>query len=147
MTNMMNYELNSIYGWVNTNRFSLNINKTYCMLFNSKRNNSIHNFELKISDQIISLVNSTKFLGTIIDSKLSWEGQINYIRKKIAKGREIIYKAINSLNSYSLTSLYYSFIYPYITYAIEIWGSLPSTKLLPILKLQKRAVRIISFSA
>ena len=28
-----------------------------------------------------------------------------------------------------------------------MWGSLPSTKLLSILKLQKRALRIISFSA
>ena len=40
MTNMMNNELNSIY----TNRLSLNINKTYCMLFNSNRNNSVHKF-------------------------------------------------------------------------------------------------------
>ena len=71
MNNMVNNELNSIYGWVNTNRLSLNINKTYCMLFNSKRNNSVHNFEVKIYDQIISLVHSTKFLGTIMDSKLN----------------------------------------------------------------------------
>jgi len=116
------------------------------MLFHNRRKQVSNNFEVKIAGKCLSLVNSTKFLGIIIDSKLTWEGHINFIRKKIAKGIGIIHRARNSLNSESLLTLYYSFLYPYINYGIEVWGSVPSTNLLNILKLQKKALRLLSFS-
>ena len=47
------------------------------------------------------------------------------------------------LKSNSLLTLYYSFIYPYLNYCIEIWGSANDTLMLSIFKLQKRAIRII----
>ena len=39
-----------------------------------------------------------------------------------------------------------SFIYPYLTYGIVIWGNTYKSTLYPIVTLQKRAVRIITFS-
>ena len=47
--------------------------------------------------------------------------------------REII--CTLNLNANSLITMYYSFIYPYLTYAIELFGSFPTTRLTPILKL------------
>ena len=40
-------------------------------------------------------------------------------------------------------TLYYSFIFPYLLYCIEIWGSTNITLFQAVFKLQKRAVRII----
>ena len=45
-----------------------------------------------------------------------------------------------------LTQLYYSLIYPYLTYGIVISGNTYKSTLYPIVTLQKRAVRIITFS-
>ena len=45
-----------------------------------------------------------------------------------------------------LTQLYYSPIYPYLTYGIVIWGNTYKSTLYPIVTLQKRTVRIITFS-
>ena len=45
-----------------------------------------------------------------------------------------------------LTNLYYSFIYPYISYCTLTWGSNYQTKLKPIHILQKRAIRAILFA-
>ena len=40
--------------------------------------------------------------------------------------------------------LYNSFIYPYLNYCIAVWGSTCHSYLLPLIKLQKRVVRMIS---
>ena len=41
----------------------------------------------------------------------------------------------------TLVTLYHSFIYPYLTYRLEVWGG--AVCLLSLFKLQKRVVRII----
>ena len=146
MTNTLNQELNKIYIWINTNKLCLNINKTSCMLFKPRRRKVLHEFQVKIANTVISKANSMKFLGVVIDSNLSWDAHINFIRKKIAKGIGIINKAKRSLNQDSLLTLYHSFVYPYITYGIEVWGSSSKTNLLGILKLQNKILRIITFS-
>ena len=79
----------------------------------------------------------------IIDSKLSWVDHIHFIKKKISKGLGILCKAKRVLKLPTLLTLYYSFIYPHMLYCIEIWGSASKECLMSILRLQKRAVRII----
>ena len=45
-----------------------------------------------------------------------------------------------------LTSLYYAMIYPFLIYGIIVWSNSYPTTLQPIFKLQKKIVRIITFS-
>ena len=52
----------------------------------------------------------------------------------------------NYLDKHTLKQLYYSFVYPYLIYGIEIWGNASNIHLDPINKLQKRCIRIITFS-
>ena len=85
-------------------------------------------------------------LGTMIDQNLRWTNHISYIKKKIAKGIGILSKARKYLNSDSLKTLYHSFIYPYLDYCIEVWGSACITHLDPLYRMQKKAIRMITFS-
>ncbi len=62
----------------------------------------------------------------------------------MAKGVGIICKARPLLNASTLITLYYSFIYPHLTYGIEVWGACSAYLRESIFKLQKRAIRIIS---
>ena len=39
--------------------------------------------------------------------------------------------------------LYYSFVYPYLLYNIEVWGNAACTYLDPLFRKQKRAVRVV----
>ena len=48
------------------------------------------------------------------------------------------------MNTKTLITLYHSFVYPYLNYAAEVWGDASNLHLRSILKLQKKAVRIIS---
>ena len=98
---------------------------------------------LSIDGQPLSEVEKTKFLGVIIDNKLTWEHHIKYISGKIARGIGILIKAKDILNRDTLVTLYYSFVFPYYVYCNHIWGSSCSKHLRRLFVLQKKAIRII----
>ena len=63
----INVEIDKIYSWVKANKLSLNVEKTYFMLFTPKcfpRNMD----DLLINENRISEMNETKFIGAIIDN-------------------------------------------------------------------------------
>ena len=88
-----------------------------------------------------------KYLGILIDTNLSWKPQIACIVKKIQRSVGILSKLRHYLNIDILTNLYYSIIHPFLTCGIIIWGNTYSTTLQPSYILQKKAVRIMTFSS
>ena len=56
----------------------------------------------------------------------------------------LIIKARHFLNKHGLIALYYSFLYPYLSYCNHIWGSTYKTNLKKLTTLQNKAIRIIS---
>ena len=88
----LNEELSNIVSWLKINKLSLNVNKTQFMIF-SRKQNQIENIVIRIEGQIIDHVTQTKFLGVIIDEKLTWRNHVNHISTKIAKGIGILIKA------------------------------------------------------
>ena len=44
-------------------------------------------------------------------------------------------------------NLYYSLVFPYLIYCNEVWGNASAVHLEPIIKIQKRAIRTITFSS
>ena len=97
-----------------------------------------------IEGQPIEVLKETKFLGIILDNKLSWKPHIAYTTKKLSKSLGILSRARKFLNQDILKQLYYSFAYPYLIYCIVIWGHAPAASLWPLFRAQKRAIRIIS---
>ena len=89
----------------------------------------------------------TKLLGVIVDQHLTFEVHIRYIKGKISRGFGVLYKAKRMLQEPSLLTLYYSFIYPYFTHCISVWGNTYPTVLDSLIKCQKRAVRIVHRAA
>ena len=57
-----------------------------------------------------------------------------------------MFKARPVLDQNVLLTLYNSFVYPYLIYCIEIWGTASQTHLQPLFLAQKKVVRIITFS-
>jgi hypothetical protein len=102
------------------------------------------NFCIKINNVNITEVEYTKFLGVIIDKKLTWQRHVTYISNKIAKSLYVLNRLKHKLPSYALCSLYYSLIYPHLIYCIILWGCAAKSILNELLILQKRAVRILN---
>ena len=138
----INDELKDIVIWLRTNKLWLNINKTHYMLFSNKIV-AQPNITIEIDKQLITCVTKTKLLGVIIDNKLSWKEHIPYVCGKVAKGIGIIFKVRKYVNKSTLLELYYSFIYHYPTYCNHVWGLSCKSYMDALVKLQKRAIRII----
>ena len=138
----VNNDLAIIAEWLKVNKLSLNIKKTHFMCFSAK-NKSRPGISLQIDGEAIAEVNKSKFLGVVIDNKLSWKDHISFVCRKVARGIGVIIKARKVLHNESLKCLYYSFIYPYMIYCNQVWGSACKTNIEPLQVLQKRAVRII----
>ena len=143
LQDLVNEEPSHLAEWLKINKLSLNVKKTHYMVFTNKRSPA-STIKLEINNERIVETCKTKFLGVIIDDKLTWKEHMNYISGKIARGIGIITKARKYLNKESLLSLYYSFIYPYFTYCNKVWGNTCKTYLEKIILQQKRAIRIIA---
>ena len=127
-----------------SNRLLLNIEKTYSILFTNRPNEIIHNMTVQINEKIIPFENHLKFLGIILDKKLTYEHHINHIIGKLSKTIGIFYKLRYNAPKHVLVSLYYSLIYPYLIYGNLIWGNTYQTYINKIFLLQKKVIRIIA---
>ena len=78
-----------------------------------------------------------------IDQHLHWGPQITHINNKLAKNIATISKLRHFVNLHTMKQLYYSFIYPYLTYAITSWGSACKTRLNRIRSKQHKGIRSI----
>ena len=69
-----------------------------------------------MSNSRLTQIECCKYLGVILDSKMSWVQHITYVKNKVSKGIGIMYQARKYLNKKSLVGLYISYIYPYLIY-------------------------------
>ena len=126
----MNEELEKIMVWLHANKLSLNVNKTHYLIFRSTgMKKPVSDVPLHIGGQFIKEDFKTKFLGVIVDNKLSWAHHIQYIKTR----------ARRLLNVNTLCTLYYCFVYPYLNYATEVWGDTCDKHLSTLIKLQKKS--------
>ena len=105
-----------------------------------------YNFKVCLNNKPLKYENHVIYLGISISSHLNWK---EYIKKNLAKfsrGIGILTKIRHYVNSSILVQLYYSLIYPFLTYEVLAWGDTYKTNLQKIITSQKRAIRIITFS-
>jgi len=139
LINTLNSELSKLYTWLCINKLSLNIKKTHFMTFNSRQSGP----SPCIHSQPIEKVSSSKFLGVTIDSNLRWDKHIAVIKSKISKNIGAISKTRHLLSLSTLKTLYYSFVFPYLFYCIDVWGKAATCYLNSLLRLQKLCCRLI----
>ena len=131
--------------WLQANKLTLNTDKTHYMVFHRARIKS-KTGKISIRNNAIDEVKSTKFVGVTIDDKLKWTEHIQYIKNEISKSNGILIKSKPDLDKVTLRNLYFTFVYPYLIYCVEVWGNSCDTHLDPIIKFQKKCVRVITFS-
>ena len=140
----LNNELHKVSTWLDANKVSINSKKTHFMVFHRSRIKT-SDINVVMQQNTIDRVNSTKFLGLIIDDKLKWHEHIQNVKHKIARSVGILYKIRHYLNKETLLNMYYTFVFPYLIYGVEIWGSAPLNHIDPLKKFLKKCVRTITF--
>lgn len=86
-------------------------------------------------------------LGIIIDQHLTWKNHINYVTKKVTRTTGVLCRIRFYISQRLLRMLYYSFIYPHLHYGNIEWANTYPTWLEKLFKLQKKTLRIITFSS
>ena len=96
------------------------------------------------SNTIITNINSTNFLGLIIDSTLSWKDHITRLTSKLNKTCYAI-RAIKPFMFLDVMKIiYYSNVHSVISYGIIFWSNSHLSD--SIFKIQKRIIRVITNS-
>ena len=138
--------MKNIFPWLCANKLSLNINKSKYMLFYKRILKFRLTIDLLINNQPIDRVLEFKFLGFLIDENLTWSKHTAYISNKMAKNVGMLFKLRKTLNTNTLRNLYFALIHSYLNNGITVWGSAANNHLASVFKLQKRAIRAITFS-
>ena len=81
------------------------------MIFSNNNNNINMHKSVTINNIILKKVGNIKFLGVIIDSKLTWSTHISSIKRKVglSRGITMLCKARRLLKASTLITLYHSF--------------------------------------
>lgn len=137
------HELNNLYKWLCGNRLKLNINKTKYMILTRRNINEDDITELKINDEILQRVNSIKYLGIIIDSKLKFEDHINYTIEKVANKIGVMQRTTKFIQKKYKIILYKSIIEPHFVYCPSILFIISDKEVDKLQKLQNRCMRFI----
>ena len=77
-----NQEIRNVSNWLIANNLTLNMDKSKYMIIGNKKNTASVEFSLKMNEKKLERCFDYKYLGIIIDDKLSWKAHIQYICKK-----------------------------------------------------------------
>ncbi len=115
------------------------------MIFHSSSFKVPSDSDVKIGKKLIKRVKFVKFLGLLLDEHLSWKYHLSELSKKLARTCGMFFKIRNLLPLDVLLCLYNALFLSFLQYGLIVWGQTYASYIDPIFKLQKKAVRAISF--
>ena len=130
--------------WCLCNKMHIHLKKTCHMLLGS-RGTLLKNdpLEIFLDNELIQNVKKQKLLGVIIDNNLSWSEQIDTVCLNITRRITLLKLLSKYIDRNSMNLYYNSYILPIFDYGCMIWGRSATTNIQRLIKLQKRAARII----
>ena len=141
LVQLTNNALKNVSEWTNSNQLTLNSDKTELMIISMKQINENLNFEF--NNDVITPTNTCRFLGVMLDNKLSFKSHIDLVMNKISRHSGILYKVKYCLPLATRISYYFAFIYPYLSYNVIVWGGTYKSHLNPLIISHKKIIRNI----
>ena len=142
--NEANNDLHIFYNWCLTNRLTVNLNKTFYMLFTNKAIGSLP--PLLLNENLIKRVSHHKLLGVTIDDALTFKPHISDLSLKLSRNICLLHQVRDFMPNQIFKILYHAHILPHLQYCMPIWCNTYPTHLIPLLRLQKKIIRIITNS-
>jgi len=96
--------------------------KTHLLHFVTKKQAGIQQ-QIVISNTVIKNISSTRFLGLIIGTTLSWKDHITEIIPKLNKACYIVRTLIFLISPEVLRMVYFSYFQSVMSYGIIFWGN------------------------
>lgn len=128
--------------WFNANKLTVNLEKTHFSVYSNRDSKQLK--ELDINGHIIKRTAVVKYLGLYLDERLSWNSHIDHISQKLTKLTYVFRTLSKFIDKDMVHQLYYGFIYPHITYGIELFGSACQKYIKQLQVVQNKLLKILS---
>lgn len=116
--------------WFSANKLCLNEAKTHKLIFS-----------LRETDENFVNIETVKFLGVVLDCRLTWSSHVDQVAGKMSSSIYALRSLSNCVSKTVLRSAYFGICHSLMEYAIINWGH--ATSCYRIFALQRRAVRIV----
>ena len=147
MRKYLNIDLRNLSNWLNANKISLNVSKTELLIFKHPKKKMKYNLKVKLDGKLLRPSSYVKYLGMYIDSNLNWNFNTKVLSSKLSRSIGMLSKIRHYVNAETLKSIYFAIFASHLSYGSIIWAQNSSNQNVKrILRLQKRALRIISFA-
>ena len=118
---------------------SFNPKKCEFICITNRKNPLIYNYHLDSSP--IKEVPYSKYLGVIIDNKLSWNPHIQHITTKATQVNAFLYRNLQQCPTSVKSTCYKSMVRPIVEYASSVWDPHTSLNIQKVESIQRRAAR------
>ena len=140
---VMNKDLSLLYEWLCANRLSVNEGKTEFIIFRPQRHKNTERINLKFNRAKLFETVKIKYLGLILDNRLSWKPHITELSKKLSRSVGMLYKIRSFCPLPVMRSLYFSLFNSHLSYGLVAWGNANKIDIKRITSLQKKAIKAI----
>lgn len=141
--NQAQNDLNLLQNWFLRNLLTINESKTKYMIFAAVNKKLNEPPPLTINNVTIQKSIQEKYLGLILDDKLSWNPHIQKLRSKLISLSGILRNIVRYLPLKVRYTIYNSLVKPHLDYLINIWGSAPKTNLRGLQIAQNKIIKIL----
>ena len=142
----INLDLESLYIWLCANKISLNVAKTKILLFRNCHKKISFHLNFFINNEPLKLSESVKYLGVTLDHFLNWNINTKNLCSKLSNANGVISKLRHFLPISTLIQIYYALFFSHLKYSCQIWGQKFDHNVERMFVLQKRCLRLITFS-
>ena len=140
----VNYDLFSLHKWLTANKISLNDGKTELIYFRKK--GKVPNLKIKLHGKPLVPTKVVKYLGVYLDEFLSGEAHSQELTKKLSRANGMLAKARHFVPEQHLKNIYHAIFSSHLMYGAQVWTPKLISVKKSISRLQKSAMRIITFS-
>ena len=141
----MNQDLKNLLQWLKANKLSLNVKKTELIIFHSKNTKLDYSVKFKLNGKILNPISTVKHLGILLDERLLWTKQVNWVNLKLNQTVGIFSKLRCNTRLPILKLVYHSLSGSHQKYGAQLWGQGNCVDRNNIQNLQNRALRKITF--
>ena len=110
-------DLDIISNWLRLNSLFLHKTKTECVLFGTGiKLSNVDSFVITIDGHTINRVTEFKYLGVVLDERLSWNAHVKYVNARTGKRLGMLGRIRSNITASCAETVYKSFILPILDY-------------------------------
>ena len=138
-------DLKNVQNWCTSNHMCINFSKSKILYISSKsiRCQIVNYPSIEFQGSYVNPSTEEKLLGVTIDSTLSWDTHVHNVLKKCNTYLYLLSRIKTFLSLQNRKLFYNAYVLPHFDYCCIVWGSCSSTLEGKVIKLQKRAARLI----